>query len=106
MKLMKSIFLPCFINAPKMLAISFLGRVRVIIISDMVESFNPKFLDGDASGLNKEDLAASIATLKSLTETCGVEMLSLREKTTTSGRTIAEYLLRRKVEDEDFIEVR
>ncbi|XP_028395148.1 GTP-binding protein 1-like [Dendronephthya gigantea] len=62
--------------------------------------------DGDASGLSKEDLAASIATLKSLTETCGVEMFSLREKTTTSGRMIAEYLLRRKVEDEDFIEVR
>ncbi|CAB4035456.1 GTP-binding 1-like, partial [Paramuricea clavata] len=61
--------------------------------------------DGDSSGLNQEDLAASIATLESLTQTCGVEMLSLREKTTTTGK-IVEYLLRREVEDEDFIEVR
>jgi GTPase len=62
-------------------------------------------LDGDASGLNEEDLAASIATLESLTQTCGAEMLPLREKMTTNGK-IVEYLLRRKVEDEDFIEVR
>ncbi len=61
--------------------------------------------DGDSSGLNEEDLAASIATLESLTQTCGAEMLLLREKTTTGGK-IVEYLLRRKVEDEDFIEVR
>ena len=62
--------------------------------------------EGDSSGLNQEDLAASIATLESLTETCGVEMLSLRKKTAAGGGTVVEYLLRRKVEDEDFIEVR
>jgi GTPase len=61
--------------------------------------------DGDSTGLNQEDLAASIATLESLTQTCGVEMLLLREKTTTTGK-IVEYLLRKEVEDEDFIEVR
>ena len=62
-------------------------------------------VDGDASGLNEEDLAASIATLESLTQSSGAEMLPLREKVTTNGK-IVEYLLRKKVEDEDFIEVR
>lgn len=61
--------------------------------------------DGDTNGLHKEDLDASIATLESLSQTCGAEMLLLREKTSAGGMVV-EYLLRKKVEDEDFIEVR
>ena len=64
------------------------------------------FLDGDSSGLNEDDLLASIATLESLAKCCGVEMLSLREKLTANGGKIVEYLLRNTVKDEDFIEVR
>ncbi|XP_046854651.1 GTP-binding protein 1-like [Xenia sp. Carnegie-2017] len=62
--------------------------------------------DGDSSGLNEDDLLASIATLESLAKCCGVEMLSLREKLTANGGKIVEYLLRNTVKDEDFIEVR
>lgn len=61
--------------------------------------------DGDTNGLNKEDLDASIATLKSLVQSCDAELLHLREKT-SSGGTVVEYLVRKKVEDEDFIEIR
>ena len=66
---------------------------------------NKYCLDGDTNGLNKEDLDASIATLKSLVQSCDAELLHLREKT-SSGGTVVEYLVRKKVVDEDFIEIR
>ena len=63
------------------------------------------FSDGGASGLNPEDLKASFDTLKLLAEACDACVVLLRERTAEEG-AVAEYLLRKRVSDEDFMEVR
>lgn len=50
-------------------------------------------------------MQASIATLHSITESLGLESVKLREKKEEDGLVI-EFLLRKKVEIEDFMEVR
>ena len=62
-------------------------------------------LDGEAPGLSAEDLHASAATLKMIAQTLALEMVLLREKKEADG-DIHEYLLRRKLEPADFMEVR
>ncbi|KAJ8318645.1 hypothetical protein KUTeg_003736 [Tegillarca granosa] len=61
--------------------------------------------EGDSPGLSEEDMQASIATLHSITESLGLESVKLREKKEEDGLVI-EFLLRKKVDLEDFMEVR
>ncbi|KAK3602396.1 hypothetical protein CHS0354_030117 [Potamilus streckersoni] len=61
--------------------------------------------DGGPPGLKEEDMQASIATLKSIAETLNYEMVQLRERQAKEGLVI-EYLLRKKLRLEDFMEVR
>lgn len=63
------------------------------------------FLDGETPGLNEEDLQASAATLKMIAQTLGLEMVLLRDKREVDG-CVHEYLLRKKLEPLDFMEVR
>ena len=58
-----------------------------------------------SNGLTGEDLAASLATVQSLATACGAEVHVLRERPGEVGST-AEVLVRRKVEEDDFLEVR
>lgn len=61
--------------------------------------------EGDAPGLKEEDLSASIATLRSIADTLDYEMSELRQKELQEGRTV-EFLLRKRVDHTDFMEVR
>ena len=60
---------------------------------------------GAVSGLNEEDLRASLATMHALASACGADMSVLRERQAEEGRT-ADCLVRRRVEEDDFMEVR
>lgn len=61
--------------------------------------------DGAASGLSEEDLKASVDSLKLLAESCNADVVLLREKPAEEG-TVAEYLVRNRVDENDFMEVR
>ena len=56
-------------------------------------------------GLSAEDMEASVATLRSLAETLNAECVLLREHPEKGG-SIAEYLVRNRAEEDDFMEVR
>ena len=62
-------------------------------------------VDGGDSGLNKEDLEASVATLQIMAEHLNCDTILLREKEVEDGK-MAEYLVREKVIEDDFTEVR
>ncbi|XP_071105876.1 GTP-binding protein 1-like [Haliotis cracherodii] len=61
--------------------------------------------EGEKPGLNDPDFQASAATLKSIAETLQMEIVPLRERTAAEGKT-AEFLLRKRLDSEDFMEVR
>lgn len=61
--------------------------------------------EGDVPGLKAEDLEASTATLKSIAETLNYEISKLRERPGEEGM-IVEFLLRKKLDVADFMEVR
>ena len=61
--------------------------------------------DGTASGLNADDLKASVDSLKLLCEACDADIVLLREKPAEEGN-IAEYLVRNRADENDFMEVR
>lgn len=56
-------------------------------------------------GLNDNDLAASVATLKALATSLNAQCVLLRERTETQGK-VQEYLVRKEAESLDFMEVR
>lgn len=56
-------------------------------------------------GLPEEDFEASAQTLQMLATNCNADCVLLSKRTLTTG-SIAEYLIRKKSEVEDFIEVR
>ncbi|XP_033113346.1 GTP-binding protein 1-like [Anneissia japonica] len=61
--------------------------------------------DGTEDGLSEEDMAASIATLKSMAETLNADVVLLRERQVNS-KAVQELLIRARAEEEDFLEVR
>ncbi|CAL1542833.1 unnamed protein product [Lymnaea stagnalis] len=61
--------------------------------------------EGDKPGLKEEDYLASIATLKSIAQSLDLECVLLRERTAEEGK-VAEFLLRKRLKCEDFMEVR
>ena len=63
------------------------------------------FSEGDTPGLKEDDLKASIATLQSIADTLDYEMSELRQREVQDG-FIVEYLLRKRVDHTDFMEVR
>uniref|UniRef100_A0AAG5D9W8 GTP-binding protein 1 n=1 Tax=Anopheles atroparvus TaxID=41427 RepID=A0AAG5D9W8_ANOAO len=61
--------------------------------------------DGSENGLESEEYAASLATLQSLAAMLDAECVELRTRKSEQGTT-GQYLIRRKVEEDDFTEVR
>ncbi|XP_061576618.1 GTP-binding protein 1-like isoform X1 [Cololabis saira] len=61
--------------------------------------------DGGDYGLNDKDMEASVATVQSLCEQMEADLILLRERTDTGGK-IRDYLIRRRVGEQDFLEVR
>ncbi|XP_070580603.1 GTP-binding protein 1-like [Ptychodera flava] len=61
--------------------------------------------DGADSGLSQEELDSSVDTLKMLASQLDADTVLLRERTLQGGK-VAEYLVRKKPDDEDFYEIR
>ncbi|XP_078713212.1 GTP-binding protein 1 isoform X1 [Lampetra fluviatilis] len=61
--------------------------------------------DGGEYGLGEDDMVASAATLEGMAGQCDAEIVLLRERSEPGGRA-REYLVRRNVADNDFLEVR
>ncbi|XP_071002095.1 GTP-binding protein 1-like isoform X3 [Oncorhynchus clarkii lewisi] len=61
--------------------------------------------DGGDYGLDEGDMEASVATVQSLCEQIEADMILLRERSDAGGK-VRDYLIRRRVGEEDFLEVR
>ncbi|XP_047433371.1 GTP-binding protein 1-like [Mugil cephalus] len=61
--------------------------------------------DGGDYGLDEKDMEASVATVQSLCEQIEADLILLRERTDNGGK-ILDYLIRRRVGEQDFLEVR
>ncbi|XP_072527294.1 GTP binding protein 1, like [Salminus brasiliensis] len=61
--------------------------------------------DGGDYGLDEKDMAASVATVQSLCEQIDADLVLLRERRESGGR-VRDYLIRRRVAENDFMEVR
>ncbi|XP_051940573.1 GTP binding protein 1, like [Hippocampus zosterae] len=61
--------------------------------------------DGGDHGLSDRDMEASVATVQSLCEQVEADLIPLRERTEVGGK-IFDYLIRRRVGEQDFLEVR
>lgn len=61
--------------------------------------------DEGESGLLEDEYAASVATLQSLASTLDADCVLLRQSKVEKGLT-GQYLVRRRVEQQDFLEIR
>lgn len=61
--------------------------------------------DGTEYGLSEADMEASYATVKSMAEQVEADVILLRERQEAGGR-VRDYLVRKRVGDNDFLEVR
>ncbi|XP_024914451.1 GTP-binding protein 1-like isoform X2 [Cynoglossus semilaevis] len=61
--------------------------------------------DGGDYGLDTRDMEASVATVQLLCEQIEADLILLRERTDSGGQ-VRDYLIRRRVGEEDFLEVR
>jgi len=68
-------------------------------------SLPPSLPDGGDYGLGEKDMAASVATVTSLCEQIEADLIFLRERAEAGGK-IRDYLIRRRVDELDFLEVR
>ena len=62
-------------------------------------------LEGDSPGIKESELEASVHTLQRLAETNDASCVTLRQRTTADG-IVGEYLIRKLVDELDFLEVR
>ena len=58
------------------------------------------------TGLNTEDMRASLTTVRALAASCEADVVVLREKTMKDGCCIVHCLVRKRVAEEDFMEIR
>lgn len=63
------------------------------------------FPDGGDWGLDEKDMEASVATVHSMCEQLDADLIPLRERSETAG-LVHDYLIRRRVGELDFLEVR
>lgn len=61
--------------------------------------------DGTESGLKQDEMEASVATLQSMATTLPADCVLLRQKKTDLG-LVSEYLVRKKADEKDFLEIR
>lgn len=61
--------------------------------------------DGGDYGMNESDMQASVATVRSMCEQIEADLILLRERTEAGGQ-VRDYLIRRRVGEADFLEVR
>lgn len=63
------------------------------------------FLDGGGNGLDEDNYSAALATLEALAATINADVVELGKRRVEKGFT-GQYLLRRRVDDTDFMEIR
>ncbi|XP_061081743.1 GTP-binding protein 1-like isoform X2 [Conger conger] len=61
--------------------------------------------DGGDYGLDERDMEASVATVQSLSEQIDADLVLLRERSEAAG-LVRDYLIRRRLDEADFLEVR
>lgn len=61
--------------------------------------------DGGDSGLDEDEYQAAVATLQSLATTIDADMVLLRQRKVEQGLT-GQYLIRKRVDTSDFMEIR
>lgn len=73
----------------------------------MTPLYSLRFLspDGGDWGLDEKDMEASVATVHSMCEQLDADLIPLRERSETAG-LVRDYLIRRRVGELDFLEVR
>lgn len=64
-----------------------------------------RVVDGGDWGLNEQDMEASVATVCSMCEQLDADLILLRERNEAAG-LVHDYLIRRRVGELDFLEVR
>lgn len=62
-------------------------------------------IDGGDWGLDESDMDASVATVRSMCEQIDADLIPLRERNEAAG-LVCDYLIRRRVGELDFLEVR
>lgn len=63
------------------------------------------YADGGDWGLDEKDMEASVATVRSMCEQLDADLIPLRERNEAAG-LVRDYLIRRRVGELDFLEVR
>lgn len=76
-----------------------LGLTPLLLMSGLLSP------DGTEYGLSEADMEASYATVKSMAEQIEADVILLRERQEAGGR-VRDYLVRKRVGDNDFLEVR
>lgn len=66
---------------------------------------NFAFSDGSEDGLKEDEYEASVATLQSLAATLEADCVLLRQSKVDHGLT-GQYLVRRRLDRQDFLEIR
>lgn len=61
--------------------------------------------DGEDNGLESDEYDASVATLQSLAATLDADCVELRQRPAEKGMT-GQYLVRKRVDQSDFMEIR
>ena len=62
--------------------------------------------DAEEFGLKEDEVLAAVATLESIGTTLEADCVLLREKSCDGGRKTLQYLIRRKADEKDFMEIR
>jgi GTPase len=62
--------------------------------------------DASDSGLDVDEYAASLATLQSLAASLNADCVELRLRRGEKGATVGQYLIRQKLDETDFMEIR
>lgn len=79
------------------------ARVSVLLLrTDLV---SVSLVDGGDWGLDEKDMEASVATVCSMCEQLDTDLILLRERNESAG-LVRDYLIRRRVGELDFLEVR
>lgn len=80
-------------------------RLKELIEEGHGETIYDVGIGDDGSGLSSDEYDASVATLHSLSATQDADCVLLREKL-EGGNCTAQFLVRKRLESQDFLEIR
>jgi len=85
-----------------------ISRIRELVELGRGETIYELGVGADSGevGLSSDELAASVATLQSICDMLEADCTQLRSKPCESGRKSVQYLIRRRADTKDFMEIR